>query len=177
MFAQRARYRLCDWVLLEPDGIKLTFGLNCASPPSLGVRTMCYVHALCNLCVWPLTSWVALCTCWHTVCSFLQHACANCANCPICVQTPICRLSQSHPGWLCAPFNTLCAASCNILKDNLCKLCVATYLQVKWQPGRPKNGSGQPKDALFMQSKAMISPLYCIRNCNPQKNVIQYSQT
>ena len=134
-------------------------------------------RAVCNLCVWPLTSRVALCTCWNTVCSFLQHPCANCA------QPPYCRLSQSHPGWLCAPFHTLCAASCNILKYNLCKLCklcklcAATYLQVKWQPGRPKNGSGRPKDALFMQSKAVISPLYCIRNCNPQKNVIQYSQT
>ena len=180
MFAQRARHRLCDWVLLEPDDdIELTFELNSSSPPSLGVRAnrvQCS-RAVCSLRVWSLTSQVALCTCKNTVCSFLQHACANCAN---CTQPTICRLSQPHPGWLCAPFNTLCAASCNncnILKYNLCKLCAATYLQVKWQPGRPKNGSGQPKDALFMQSKAMISPLYCIRNCNPQKNVIQYSQT
>ena len=80
MFAQRARHRLCDWVLLEPDGIKLTFGLNSSSPPSLGVRN---VHVLC---VWPLTSRVALCT----VCSFLQYAIANCA------QPPICRLICSH---------------------------------------------------------------------------------
>ena len=132
MFAQRARHRLCDWVLLEPDdGIKLTFELNSSSPPSLDVRTVCNVHALCVACVcghshpgWLCASVKTLCA----LCSFLQHACAN------CTQPTICTLSQPHPGWLCAPFNTLCAASCNncnILKYNLCKLCAATYLQVK----------------------------------------------
>ena len=137
----------------------------------------CAQRVQCSRAVWSLTSRVALCICKNTVCSFLQHACANCEN---STQPTICTLSQPHPGWLCAPFNTLCAASCNncnILKYKLCNLCAATYLQVKWQSRRPKNGSGQPKDALFMQSKAMISPPYCIRNCNPQKNVIQYSQT